>query len=144
MFFSLFSSKNQKLVEHWSSDHIEIVSLANSVVSAYESGNNKYIHQTLETLKKVTIGHLMEEDTELIDLLRDSKKLDRKLEKLIVEFRNTFKGAKTAVLVFLTKYTYDDAVYDENFIYDFKELINVLGKRIDFEENNLYAKLKDN
>jgi len=143
LFFSLFSSKNQKLVEQWSKEHKEMVILASDVISAYENEENRYanVHNALEVLKKVSIHHLMDEDIELINMLRDTTKTSREIDKLIVEFRESFKGSKTAVMVFLTDYTYSDAVYDEKFINNFKHLMSVLARRIEFEEKNLYAKL---
>ncbi len=141
MFFSLFSSKNQKLVKQWHKEHEQIVVLAHKVIAAYSINNHGDAKKELVKLNKITVRHLMEEDIELYRLIKDAGRMDDETSHLVGEFKKTFQGTKTVLMGFLTKYTRPEVPLDEEFFKTFNELVGVLGERIAFEEDNLYVKL---
>lgn len=141
MFGSLFSSKNQKLVKKWVKEHEQIVVHATKIITAHSNDKHKTIKKELKALRALALNHIMTEDIEFFRLLKDQKKLDNETKKHVNEFTNTFKGTKLALINFLTKYTQDTAVYDEQFIETFNEIVDILEQRIAFEEENLYVTL---
>ncbi len=143
MFSSFFSSKNQKLVKKWEKEHEQIVVLAHKVIAAYSTHDHKTAKKELVKLNKLTVRHLMEEDIELYRLLKDSARINPETKHLVNEFKETFHGTKTALMDFLTKNTHKNAVLDDAFFKTFNELVGVLGKRIAFEEGNLYDKMDE-
>ena len=143
MFLSWFASKNQKIVHKWSNEHKQIVSLAHKVINSHTDGNLDKTRSAMKDLYDLAIDHLMDEDLVFYRLLKDKEKegIDDELEEFIIEFKNTFQGTKTALMNFLTIYSKDTAVLDEDFIKSFNDFVGVLAQRIEFEENNLYYKL---
>ena len=83
----------------------------------------------------------MTEDIEFYKLLKDSKNVDQETQKFVNEFKHTFYDTKSVLIQFLKNYTHPEAVYDDKFFESFNGLVGVLGKRIAFEEKNLYNKL---
>ena len=142
MFFSLFASKNQKLVKKWKKEHEEIVVLAHNVIAEYSKNNQDAAKEQLRALNNIAVDHLMNEDIEFYRLLKDEKRLDLKTEKMVKEFTETFRGTKTTLMNFLTIHTRPEAKLDDEFFKTFNELVEVLGQRIAFEEENLYSKLE--
>lgn len=141
MFSSFFSSKEQKLVKKWSKEHEQIVALATDVIEEYSKNSLNVAKKKLKELNKITTDHIMDEDLEFYRLEKDGTQIDDATIKLIHEFEETFKGPKVTLMQFLAKYTKDDAILDEEFFHRFNELVAILGKRIEFEETNLYAEL---
>ena len=137
MFFSLFLSKNQKLVKTWKEEHQKIANLATKVVEAYTNDNHDKAKKILLELRGVTLSHLNSEDTEFVELLKDNVTTDDDTKKFVNEFQTTFKNTKSTLINFLKDYTKDDTVLDDDFIDAFMELHDVLGNRIDYEETNL-------
>jgi len=140
-FFSLFGSKHKKLVKKWQDEHGRIVVLAHKVIGAYSKNDHKEAKKLLRELNSLAVDHIMDEDLEFYNTLKEHK-MDAKTETQIKEFVATFKGTKMALMNFLTAYTKEDAVLDEKFFHTFNEIVEVLGKRIAFEEENLYSDLK--
>lgn len=140
--FSFFSSKEQKLVKKWHKEHEQIVELATKIIAEYSKNNTKKAKELLQELNVLAIDHIMNEDLEFYRLQKDSKNIDGDTIKMMDEFSRTFKGTKIALMKFLTKYTKDDVVLDEEFFNTFNSIVGILAKRIDFEEENLYAELK--
>ena len=141
MLWSLFSSKNQKLVKGWVKEHEKIVLLAHKVIVAYTKHDLKATKKALLELNKVAVVHLMTEDIEFYRLLKDKKRADEETEKLIDEFTTSFRDTKIVLRDFLLTYTKDDAILDDKFFNTFNAIVDVLGKRIAFEEENLYEAL---
>jgi len=141
MLWSLFSSKNQKLVKGWIKEHEKIVTLAHKVINAYSKGNLKATRKALLELNKIAVIHLMNEDIEFYRLLKDDKRTDTETEKLINEFTISFRDTKNVLREFLLTYTKEDAVLDDKFFDTFNTIVDVLAKRIAFEEGNLYEAL---
>ncbi len=141
MFWSLFASKNKKLVIKWKKEHEEIVVLAHKVIAAYSKNDDELTKKELRALNSIAVDHLMNEDIEFYRLLKDQKRLHGDTEALVHEFTQTFKGTKHLLMSFLTKYTQPNAVLDETFFQTFNEIVGVLAKRIAFEEENLYTEL---
>jgi len=142
MFFSLFSSKNQKLVKKWKKEHEQLVVLAHKVIAAYSKNNYEETKKQLTALNDLAVDHLMNEDIEFYRLLKDQKRLDLKTEKMVKEFIETFRGTKTTLMNFLTIHSRPETKLDDEFFKTFNELVEVLGQRIAFEEENLYSKLE--
>ncbi len=138
MLSGLFLSKNQKLVKKWTKEHEEIVVLAHKVIGEYSKNNHDNARNALKELNNLAVDHVMNEDIEFYRLMKDQKRITTKSETMVREFTNTFKGTKMTLMNFLTKYTQDDIVLDEEFFTTFNDLVGILGKRIEFEENNLY------
>ena len=142
MFSSLFASKNQKLVKKWKKEHEEIVVLAHKVIAEYSKNNPEGAKEQLKALNNIAVDHLMNEDIEFYRLLKDDKRLDLKTEKMVKEFTETFRGTKTTLMNFLTIHSRPETKLDDEFFKTFNELVEVLGQRIAFEEENLYSKLE--
>ena len=141
MFFSFFSSKNQKLVKKWKSEHEQIVKLATKVISFYTDGKLDKAKGELIELRLVTLNHLMTEDIEFFKLSKDNKNIDKETQKFVKEFKETFYDTKSVLMHFLKDYTHSSAILDDKFLESFKGLVGVLGDRIAFEEKNLYNRL---
>ncbi len=141
--FGLFSSKNKKLVKKWKKEHEQIVVLAHKVIAAYSKHDQATAKKSLIALNELAVDHIMNEDLEFYRLSKDHKRLNDKTEVLVDDFIKTFKGTKTALMNFLTKYTRPDAELDEEFFKTFNEIVGVLGERINFEEKNLYVSLDE-
>jgi len=143
MFESLFGSKNKKLAVHWEKEHAEIVVLAHEVIANYSKNDMNAAKKSLKSLNSLAVDHLMEEDIEFYKLLKDDKRLTPKTVELVHEFTQTFKNTKLTLMKFLTQYSKDDVVLDEEFFNTFNTLVAVLSDRINFEEENLYTLLKE-
>ena len=142
MFFSFFSSKNQKLVKQWSKEHKQIVKIATNIITAYSNNKLTTAKKELKELRMVTLNHLMTEDVEFSRMEKDTKNLDKDTVKFITEFKHSFYDTKSVLRHFLKNYAHDDTVLDDKFFEVFNGLVAVLAKRIEFEENNLYNKLE--
>jgi len=141
MLTTLFLNKNQKLVKKWEKEHEQIVVLATEVIGEYSKHNHDNAKKALKKLNKLAVDHVMNEDIEFYRLLKDQKRLTVKSENLIREFTKTFKDTKMALMNFLTQYTREDVVLDDEFFKTFTDIVSVLGERIEFEEKNLYSLL---
>ena len=141
MLNKLFLSKNQKLVKKWIKEHEDIVVLAHKVIGEYSKNNHDNAKKALKKLNNLAVDHVMNEDIEFYRLMKDQKRVTSKSEAMIREFTQTFKGTKMTLMSFLTKYTRDDVLLDEDFFTTFNELVAILGERIQFEEENLYSLL---
>jgi len=138
MLESIFLSKNQKLVKSWENEHKEIGELAGKIIKAYEKNDIKNTKKYMQQLKDVTIEHLMQEDLAFYNLLKNSHSIDIETLEHIKDFRETFKGTKTALMNFISKYASQNVALDNNFIEAFKDLVAVVVQRITYEEENLY------
>jgi len=142
MFGSLFESKNQKLVHKWEDEHKEIVNLATKIIEAYNANDMKTAKKALKKLDSLAVDHVMDEDLKLFKLMKEeSGKIDRQTQIMVEDFVAGFKSTKIALMSFLAKYANPDVPLDTDFISTFKELVDILGQRINFEESNLYSKL---
>jgi hypothetical protein len=142
MLRKLFMSKNQKLIHHWEKEHHAIVVLATKVIESYNTNDLEKTKKHLKALNTLAVGHIMNEDIEFYKLLRDERRKDEETEKMITHFIQSFKNTKINLMNFLRKYTKDDVELDEEFFETFNEIVETLSKRIDYEERNLYKKLK--
>ena len=141
MFDFIFPSKNKKLVKRWIKEHREIASLSGEIIKACEKGDFKKAKKKLNKLDDITIEHIMQEDLSFYKLQRNPEKLRDETLKEIEEFIKTFGSTKTALMDFISKYAKDDVELDEKFIKTFKIIVDIVGERIAFEENNLYKAL---
>jgi len=97
--------------------------------------------KSLQTLATLAVDHLMNEDISFYRIMKEQGKVDDELEELIAEFKDTFKGVKTTLMNFLSKYSRPDIPLDADFFDTFNTLVGILAERITFEEENLYSKL---
>ncbi len=141
--FDLFASKNQKLVKKWHKEHEEIVELAHKVMGEYAKNNHAAAKKYLKQLNDLTVDHVMNEDIELFKLMHDDKRIDSETEHLANEFIKSFKKTKLALMDFLSHYSKEEVPLDDTFFKQFNEIVEAVGERIDFEEKNIYAKLKE-
>jgi hypothetical protein len=143
MFEFLFSSKNEKLVKKWHKEHEKIVELAHKVIGEYSKNNHDEAKKYLKELNVLAVDHVMDEDIQLFKLTHDEKSIDRETEILVQNFVQGFKKTKLALMDFLAKYSRPEVPLDETFFKQFNELVDVLGDRINFEEKNVYSRLKE-
>jgi len=134
----MFLSKNQKLVKSWEDEHKKIGGLAGKIIESYEKDDIKNTKKYMQQLRDLTIGHLMQEDLAFYNLLKSSHNLDIETIEHIKDFRESFKGTKTALMHFVSKYAVDNVPLDSDFIESFKGLVKVVVQRIEYEESNLY------
>ena len=140
--FNLFASKNQQLVKKWHEEHEEIVELAHKVIGEYAKNNHEAAKKYLKELNDLTVDHVMNEDIELFKLMHDDKRIDAETEHLAKEFIQSFKKTKLGLMDFLSHYAKDEVPLDETFFKQFNEIVDAVGERINFEEKNVYSKLK--
>jgi len=143
MFGFFFSSKNQKLVKKWQKEHVKIVELAHKVIGEYSKNNHKAAKKALKELNSLAVDHIMNEDIEFYKLMRDEKRIDAKTEVLVDDFIKSFKQTKLTLMSFLSNYAKPDVPLDEEFFTTFNQLVEILAERIEFEEKNLYSKMKE-
>jgi hypothetical protein len=143
MFEFLFSSKNEKLVKKWHKEHEEIVELAHNIIGEYSKNNYDGAKKYLKQLNVLAVDHVMDEDIQFFKLTHNEKSIDRETEILVHDFVQSFKKTKIALMDFLSKYSRPEVPLDETFFKQFNELVDVLGDRIDFEEKNVYSRLKE-
>jgi len=143
MFDFLFSSKNAKLVKKWHKEHEEIVELAHKVIGEYSKNNHDAAKKYLKKLNDLAVDHVMDEDIQLFKLTHDEKSIDPKTEVLVEDFIKSFKKTKLALMDFLSKYSRPETPLDDTFFQQFNDLVEVLGERINFEERNVYSRLKE-
>ncbi|MFK5976282.1 MAG: hypothetical protein QM493_07235 [Sulfurovum sp.] len=98
--------------------------------------------EELRKLYIIAVDHLMSEDLMFYRVSKEKDTIDKETETLIKEFKDSFHGTKTTLMNFLTIYTRPESKLDDEFITTFHTIVGILGKRIEFEENNLYNKLK--
>jgi len=142
MFGLLFPSKNKKLVKKWTKEHKLIVKLATQVIESYSAGDHVACKKSLGKLNSLAVDHVMNEDIEFYRLLKKEGALDIHMTDMVHTFTRTFKGTKVTLMNFLNKYSMAETPLDDEFFENFKGLVDVLGKRIAFEENNLYSKMR--
>ena len=135
---------NKELVIRWKKDHQEIVALAIKIIHEYEESKLDVLREDIHSLNELTSAHLMDEDLEFYKFSMLEDALDDEIQVLIEEFVATFEETKLALTNFLAKYTLPDAVYNNEFIHTFKQLVDILAKRISYEEQNLYKILQKN
>jgi len=138
MLKSIFLSKNQKLVKSWEDEHKKIGALAGNIIQSYENNDMKNTKKYLQQLKDLTIGHLMQEDLVFYNLLKNSQNLDVETIEHIKDFRESFKGTKTALMNFISKYASTEEQLNDDFITSFKKLVEIVVQRIGYEESSLY------
>jgi len=118
------------------------VTLATKVIAGYNANDMIGAKKYLQELAVLAVDHLMNEDISFYRLMKEQGKVDDELEELISEFKDTFKGVKTTLMNFLTKYSRPDVPLDKDFFDTFNTLVGILAERIAFEENNLYSQLR--
>ena len=143
MLKSLFLSKNQKLVKVWEEEHKKIGALAGKILASYEENDIKSTKKYLNELDSLTVGHLMKEDIAFYNLIKHSENLDKETITHIKDFRETFKGTKTALMNFISKYASPKTELNDEFANAFKGLVGIVVKRIEYEEKNLYQVLAE-
>ena len=137
----IFDSKNKKLVKRWRKEHEELVILGQKVIGEYVKNNITNAKRYLKNFVDLAVDHLSSEDIELYRLLSDPKRRDDNTERLAHEFQKSFKDTKTTLMKFLAKYVRPETELDEEFFDTFNQIMEILGKRIKFEEENLYFQM---
>ncbi len=141
MFSSLFLSKNQRLVKRWKKEHEKIVILTHKVIAEYSKNNYKKAKKNLILLNHLAIDHIIDEDINFYKFLNGTQEIPYNKRNSIVDFIDTFKDTKVELMSFLTKYTRNETILDEEFFQQFNELTEIIIERIQYEERNLYALL---
>jgi len=138
---SIFDSKNKKMVRRWENEHVKLVELGQKVLADYVKNNESECKKTLKYFVDLAMDHLTSEDVEFFKMLRDEKRADENTEKLINEFQKSFKDTKTTLMKFLAKYVKPETSLDDEFFDTFSTIMDILGKRIEYEEGNLYFRM---
>ncbi len=138
---NLFESKNKKLVKQWKKEHENLVVLGQKVLAEYVKGNESEAKRQLKHFVDLAMDHLTSEDIEFYRILSDPERKDERTEQLIEEFQTSFKDTKTTLMKFLAKYVRPDTELDDEFFDTFSKIIEILGRRIKYEEDNLYFRL---
>lgn len=99
--------------------------------------------EELRKLYSVALDHLMSEDLMFYRVSKEEDTIDEETKELIKEFKDSFIGTKATLMNFLTIYIHSDSKLDSEFIDTFHTIVAILGKRIQFEEENLYNKLEN-
>jgi hypothetical protein len=141
--FNLFDSKNKKIVKKWKKEHEEIVILATEVVEEYSKNNINKAKKKMKELNSKTVSHLMSEDIEFYKIMRDQNRLTEKTLKEINSFKKSFSGVKLDLMIFLKEHSKDSVVLNDDFFKKFTSIVDLLGERIQFEEENLYRLLME-
>ena len=136
----IFESKNKKLVKKWKKEHENLVILGQKVIAEYVKNNESEAKRQLKKFVDQAMDHLTSEDIEFYRMLNDDD-TDPRTEELIDEFQRTFKDTKTTLMKFLAKYVRPEVPLDDEFFDTFQKIMEILAKRIKFEENNLYFRL---
>ncbi len=126
------------MVKKWKKEHEKIVLLTHEVIAEYSKNNHKKAKKALVSLNNLAIDHITNENIEFYKLLKDTHKVSVKNRQHIEEFVSTFKETKMELMHFLTKYSRDAVVLDDEFFKTLNELAEILIERINFEEKNLY------
>jgi len=136
----IFESKNKKLVKKWKKEHENLVILGQKVIAEYVKNNESEAKRQLKKFVDQAMDHLTSEDIEFYKMLNDEDK-DPRTEELIDEFQRTFKDTKMTLMKFLAKYVKPEVPLDDEFFDTFQKIMEILAKRIKFEEDNLYFRL---
>ncbi len=139
MFFSLFLTKNQKLVRKWTQEHEKIVLLTHQVIAEYSKNNHKKAKKLLISLNNLVVDHVTNENIEFYKLLKDEDRLSPKNKQYTEEFIETFADVKKDLMKFLTKYTRKEIPLDDDFFETLTSISDLLLERIQYEESKLYA-----
>ena len=141
--FDFFASKNKKMVNRWHKDHEDIVDLAHKVMAEYAKNNQDAAKSYLKQLDNVAVEHFMSEDIELFKLVHNSENLDDETERLVKEFVESFRRTKLSLMEFFAHYSKPEVPLDDDFLRQFNEIVEAVAKRIEFEEKEVYSKLKE-
>ncbi len=136
----IFESKNKKLVKKWKKEHENLVILGEKVIAEYVKNEHDEAKSYLKKFVDQAMEHLTSEDIEFYRMLNSEDK-DPRTEELIEEFQRTFKDTKINLMKFLAKYVKPETPLDDEFFDTFQKIMEILAKRIKFEENNLYFRL---
>jgi tRNA G18 (ribose-2'-O)-methylase SpoU len=138
--FSLFDSKNKKLVKKWKKEHQDLVVYGKKVLAEYVKGHEAESRKMLKKFVNLAMDHLTSEDTEFYKILKNPES-DNITLQLIDDFEKSFKDTKMTLMKFLAKYVREENHLDEEFFETFSKIMDVLSTRIDYEESNLYFRL---
>lgn len=139
--FNFLESKNKRLVKKWKKEHEELVVLGQEVIGEYVKNDHQKTKQYLEKFVDLAVEHLSSEDIELYKLLNEPEKNDPDTDRLVKEFQKSFKNTKVTLMKFLAKYVKPEEKLDDVFFDTFNSIMEILGKRIAFENENLYFRL---
>jgi len=138
---SMFQSKNKKLVKQWKKEHEQLVVYGKKVIAEYVKNNEENARAALKTFADLAMDHLSSEDVEFFRMQRDPDRSDEQTLAAIDKFQKSFKDVKNVLMKFLAKYTRPENKLDDEFFDTFNQIMDILGKRIEFEESDLYFRL---
>jgi len=141
--FNFFIPKNKRMINKWHNEHIKIIDLIYDIVEEYENNNQKTAKKHIKQLNNLTVKHIMDEDIEFFRILKKSKNTDKETEEMIRDFVTSFKKTKLLLIKFLSHYSKPEVVLDSIFFKQFSEITKAVRERIQFEEKNVYSKLKE-
>jgi len=141
MLSGIFDSKNKKLTKKWTKEHEQIVVLANKVIGEYVKNNHRNAKNYLKQLGNIAADHLVSEDIEFYKLVKDPDRNDPETVHLVEDFQTSFKDVKRTLMEFLAHYTKNETELDSEFFDTFNSIVEILAKRIEYEEDRLYFRM---
>ena len=126
------------LIEEYKREHSEIIKELKEVDELgilTKEGHAKLMFLTVDLVK-----HLWHEDEWLYPVLRKASEHNKKLNEILRLFINGLGNIHEEMLNFIIKY--HQGVTDSNFQKEYEKLLNVLSKRIEYEEEILFLEYK--
>ncbi len=138
-------TQNSKKIKQWHNEHQVLVKYAVEILNAYEYKDINKVKKILKKLNVEATNHLMDEDNTFMDLMEKAtdEDNDQTVVRKIVEFRKSFRETKMVLFQFFAKYSDSQATFDDEFKTSFTAIVDALGARIGFEEDNLYMLLNN-
>jgi len=138
--FGIFDSKTKKLVKKWEQEHERLVELAGKIINNYAKHDEKQAKRELAMLSDLASSHFMDEDLNFYKLTRDGK-FDEETTQKVKEFTESFKKVKIDLMSFFANYSRPEVPLDDDFFRHFNAIVEAVGKRIEFEEGDLYKNM---
>ncbi len=130
----------EDLIEELTDEHQVLLQIYSQILKlADDPRNRRQIRKLLNKFKDTLRGHLLKENTFLYVYLNYVTKNDLYTNQLIVDMQQEMGEIGKVVFHFLQRWTGQaNPSYDANFLNELKGIGEVLVKRIENEENNLY------
>jgi len=141
MFF--FKENNHKIIKEWTNTHNKIRELSDEIINTYSSRDMKKVKKLLKEMSSIITNHFMEEDIELHEICEHKERMNENTLNEIKKFKETYPNVKKDMIHFFNICSKKDYKIDSYFFDEYTELIDILKKKISFEEECLYTNLDE-
>lgn len=131
-----------KVVQQWEDEHKRLVVLGTRVLKLYEEGDTEKTREALREFAQAAREHFKSEFIQLTALFNSHEFTDRETKEAIRRFKTTFQETQKTLLKFLAIHCRPGHPLDRQFITTFSTIMGLLGERVQFEESDLYRRLK--